>query len=593
MDEKFEIMRLLETTFDAELQFMVDTYKGNIKIPLEKSPQAIKSLIHTDINGTVFQPSGILGFPTIINKLRTGSRAEYLFTEESDYDDIYEIGGTVSNKDIKKPSLFCCSKLKKPSLFCCSKLKKPSLFCCSKSLDGFDGFYTIQDANRHFLYPESLKKRLGPLFLLDESKDVKKDKMPSTVRNPQSSFPFFDGDRTGASVPNGNQDFVIGMRLNEWPEDIFRYFNAKQKAWPEIVFSEISLFLITKGHPKSPQCKLEWRLSFSLVEVEIMRCLEEYQRKAYLIWKKSMKDSKVKVKSYHLKTVLMEVANEDSQQDLNIVQFKNRLEETLNRCYQERMLPNFFLPSQNLIDDEDQLPTTYLTSSTTAVPDVSDLVFPPSNTDTVLLMAKSYFVFVKCFGKFIVQMFERSDQNEWCHEENLRALHKSFLRFNNLYHEFFRNCRPCDCDCDCDSSHLQNYVNEMQKMPRVPKYIDTSKGDQFKLSRRPSGCITNSKDLAVEYARIKLLIDGVIGNIELNSSGFIAVLAEVAEYLQKESEIGTRVAEWEEEMQIGNLFELSLDKEVFGDYFGTLVLPHVTMKLYYEKQMKMTLERFC
>ena len=87
MDEKFEIMRLLETTFDAELQFMVDTYKGNIKIPLEKSPQAIKSLIYTDINGTVFQPSGIL-FPTIINKLRTGSRAEYLFTEQSDYDDL-------------------------------------------------------------------------------------------------------------------------------------------------------------------------------------------------------------------------------------------------------------------------------------------------------------------------------------------------------------------------------------------------------------------------------------------------------------------------------------------------------------------------
>ena len=403
---------------------------------------------------------------------------------------------------------------------------------------------------------------------------------PIPIGNRQSSFSFFDGDRTGASIPVGNQDFVIGMRLNEWPEDIFRYFNAKQKAWPEIIFSEISLFLITKGHPKSPQCKLEWRLSFSLVEVEIMRCLEEYQRKAYLIWK-SMKGPNMK--SYHLKTVLMEVANEDSQQNLNIVQFKNRLEETLNRCYQERMLPNFFLPSQNLIDDEDQLPTTYLTSSATAVPDVSDLVFPPSNTDTVLLMAKSYFVFVKCFGKFIVQMFKRSEQNvikkeksvikkeKKCHKNNLRELHKSFLTFNNLYREFFRDCRPCD------SSHLQNYVNEMQKMPRVPHL--------------PSGCISKPENLAVEYARIKLLIDGVIENIELNSGGFIAVLAEVAEYLQNESEIGTRVAEClQKEMQIGNLFELRLDKEVFGDYFGTLVLPHVTIKLYYEKQMKMTLD---
>ena len=38
-----------------------------------------------------YEPSLVL-FPTIINKYLTGSRAEYLYAEDSDYDYLYEIG---------------------------------------------------------------------------------------------------------------------------------------------------------------------------------------------------------------------------------------------------------------------------------------------------------------------------------------------------------------------------------------------------------------------------------------------------------------------------------------------------------------------
>ena len=93
--EKYEAMCLWRRTFDAELQFIVDKKRKlclpHIDIPLTKSPENKMSMLCTTDDGDPYNPCAVL-FPMILNKLRTGSRSEYLFTEKSDYDDIYEVG---------------------------------------------------------------------------------------------------------------------------------------------------------------------------------------------------------------------------------------------------------------------------------------------------------------------------------------------------------------------------------------------------------------------------------------------------------------------------------------------------------------------
>ena len=79
-----------------------------------------------------YEPSRFL-FPTLVTKYLTGSRAEYLYRDDSDYDYLYEIGpGVVRDLRLKQDNDDFEGFYWKPT-------ENP-------------GFYTIEDKNGMFLY---------------------------------------------------------------------------------------------------------------------------------------------------------------------------------------------------------------------------------------------------------------------------------------------------------------------------------------------------------------------------------------------------------------------------------------------------------
>ena len=118
------------------------------------------------------------------------------------------------------------------------------------------------------------------------------------------------------------------------------------------------LFLIPKSHPESQHPLLEWRLSFSLVERKILFNIPDYQRTAYIIIKETL-DGSFKnfkyvngYKSYHLKTILLELTTQPCEGFKNAYLFVKALLERLCNAYRMKKLPNFFIPSQNLLKNE-------------------------------------------------------------------------------------------------------------------------------------------------------------------------------------------------------------------------------------------------
>ena len=131
--------------------------------------------------------------------------------------------------------------------------------------------------------------------------------------------------------------------------------------------------MVPKSHPESENPFVEWRLSFSLVEKEILLDLPIFWRKAYMIAKSSYtslydKHHKTQtkylypneekpayeekpLKSYHIKTVLMWLYEEQPDFDqCDIIGLLQLIFNRLLKAFTELNLPNYFIPKQNILN---------------------------------------------------------------------------------------------------------------------------------------------------------------------------------------------------------------------------------------------------
>ena len=96
-------------------------------------------------------------------------------------------------------------------------------------------------------------------------------------------------------------------------------------------------------------------MSFSFVERKILFNIPDYQRTAYLILKNKIKNinlNREPYKSYHLKTVLLELTTQSCEGIENAYLFTKSLIKRLSEAYKNVLLPNFFNPSQNLLESQ-------------------------------------------------------------------------------------------------------------------------------------------------------------------------------------------------------------------------------------------------
>ena len=146
---------------------------------------------------------------------------------------------------------------------------------------------------------------------------------------------------------------------------------------------DASVFLVCKSHPNATpvEAEAQWRMSFSMLEIEYARSIPKQMVKAkqaflsckeYLSnainhineeiitkeviavprrYRKDIKKCKCPVQSYELKTVFFRLLEEgELTDDMTLLQMMQFIFNRLHQCYIKNNLPNFFLPQQNLLD---------------------------------------------------------------------------------------------------------------------------------------------------------------------------------------------------------------------------------------------------
>ena len=118
--------------------------------------------------------------------------------------------------------------------------------------------------------------------------------------------------------------------------------------------------MVPKSHAKSKHPLVEWRLSFASVEKKILLDIPDFQRNGYLSLKYEI-DRTIQYigsinfyKSYHLKTILLELSMQPLNGDVGCYHFVKTLFDRLYNAYQSGTLFNFFIPEQNLLEKGDE-----------------------------------------------------------------------------------------------------------------------------------------------------------------------------------------------------------------------------------------------
>ena len=174
-----------------------------------------------------------------------------------------------------------------------------------------------------------------------------------TIQTPQimlNQEVFFDNDFVFPAFacpvwPGCARAWVTRLRPSGWPD-------------PGLINDIVNAgcHVVPVPHPHSQEPSLEWRMSFSLAEMSLMRGITTIQRQSYLLLKTvhshALKEPKALI-SYHLKNVFLwtceEVPREDWTPD-NIASCFFGLLDRLEKCLQRGEIPSYFIPSNNLID---------------------------------------------------------------------------------------------------------------------------------------------------------------------------------------------------------------------------------------------------
>ncbi|XP_060592580.1 uncharacterized protein LOC132747267 [Ruditapes philippinarum] len=193
----------------------------------------------------------------------------------------------------------------------------------------------------------------------NEAKSVEDSYFMTTQEGPaiKTSF-FFKSDKASLQF-----DCAMAIHCLEWPTVAEEWIERKRKSgWP----SESSVRNITSNGclivpkcPLSSKTHLEWRISFCLVERELMKQLKDEQKQCYIllkgIWRQFLKPPSGKaLQSYHLKNVLLwecENIDDDDWTLRNIVTRVKGLLVRLKSYIDDAHCPHYIVPANNLFQD--------------------------------------------------------------------------------------------------------------------------------------------------------------------------------------------------------------------------------------------------
>ncbi|XP_076108647.1 uncharacterized protein LOC143076692 [Mytilus galloprovincialis] len=157
-------------------------------------------------------------------------------------------------------------------------------------------------------------------------------------------------------------DFVPSYRCRTWPRQASSWLSRQRPSgFPnaEMIgrFTSYGCFLVPVGHYVSPEKRLQWKLSFSFQERQIMFSMNPIQFKTFISLKMIKKDlirARVPPKSltsYHCKTCMfytMETSPANMWTSDNLVRCISVCLQTLLKWFKNGFIPNYFIPEENL-----------------------------------------------------------------------------------------------------------------------------------------------------------------------------------------------------------------------------------------------------
>lgn len=157
-------------------------------------------------------------------------------------------------------------------------------------------------------------------------------------------------------------DMVYAVKVRQWPPEATEWVQRVKKGnWlgDELIESIVleGCQVVPVAHKHSLNPNIEWRLSFAVAEKRIARnAVTDAQRQCYIYFKMlrhlRLKDLEV-ISSYCLKTVFFHACEVIPKPiwDTHTGQCLLYLIDSLISCINQRNIPSFFMPHNNIVDD--------------------------------------------------------------------------------------------------------------------------------------------------------------------------------------------------------------------------------------------------
>ncbi|XP_053392695.1 nucleotidyltransferase MB21D2-like [Mercenaria mercenaria] len=169
---------------------------------------------------------------------------------------------------------------------------------------------------------------------------------------------FYNSDKISLQF-----DCAIAIPCLEWPSIASDWIERRRNSgWPSnALVREVTSngCLLVPKCPTLSRTHLEWRISFCLVERDLMKQLKEEQRVCYMllkgIWRQFLKPPSGKaLQSYHLKNVLLWECENIKREDWTLEHITTRVKGLLLRLktyIEASHCPHYIVPENNLFQD--------------------------------------------------------------------------------------------------------------------------------------------------------------------------------------------------------------------------------------------------
>ncbi|XP_033118418.1 uncharacterized protein LOC117118042 [Anneissia japonica] len=156
-------------------------------------------------------------------------------------------------------------------------------------------------------------------------------------------------------------DSVLCLKCQSWPPFTCNFFTRERlNNWPSQKLLDkvrgLECHVVPVGYPGSESFDIEWRLSFSIAERELITEMHEPYHECMFALKSIKKkylysdsDKPTLFCSYFLKTACLWMCETFPHIDYSVMDLITKVLEWLVDCYQHKHLPHYFIPQHNLI----------------------------------------------------------------------------------------------------------------------------------------------------------------------------------------------------------------------------------------------------